>query len=384
MQRAVDNWKRPYLSTDAVAGLQKYGGYDGCAEPSVAATALKPLWVWVANCVHTRFKPSVHLTVTLLFLTLSSVFQVTTVASETVPSAAIHGFCGVTGLLFQASAASYAVHLEDSAKAAGPLEVIFLQGCNAMAVGLFVLNGVLVVNCSSTDWRFRGVVAAYCTCYVIHWQKYVSGQRRLVSRKLDVTEIQLIVSGIHVITAIFGTEMWTWHLPFVDTWQLNHVMLLFLVAQSMITIVKYMNIILEGGPGEEGMTTADTAILSPAIPILLALLVTRELSLSWTFKEIPNTILVGLIVLFSKISIKLIVASVSRSPLEQLDVLFFPVFGVSLLQLIGLDLHSIFFARAYVAFAVLEFAFYWSAILLELSQIQGENIFRRAASKKTK
>ena len=103
-------------------------------------------------------------------------------------------------------------------------------------------------------------------------------------------------------------------------------------ARAGLNIMRYFNIILEGGPGEEGMTAADTAVLSPGPPVLLALLVARQMYRSATFDEVPYTSVVGVGIMFAKITNKLVIAEVSRSPVDQLDVLFWPIGGLFALE----------------------------------------------------
>lgn len=42
--------------------------------------------------------------------------------------------------------------------------------------------------------------------YCAHWQTYVSGTLRF--GKIDVTEAQCTIMGIHIVSAIFGPEIW--------------------------------------------------------------------------------------------------------------------------------------------------------------------------------
>lgn len=42
--------------------------------------------------------------------------------------------------------------------------------------------------------------------YCAHWQSYVSGTLRL--GKVDVTEAQCMIMLIHLISAVFGPEIW--------------------------------------------------------------------------------------------------------------------------------------------------------------------------------
>lgn len=49
---------------------------------------------------------------------------------------------------------------------------------------------------------FSAMTLFYCA----HWQSYVSGTLRL--GKVDVTEAQCMIMVIHMISAIFGPEIW--------------------------------------------------------------------------------------------------------------------------------------------------------------------------------
>lgn len=42
--------------------------------------------------------------------------------------------------------------------------------------------------------------------YCAHWQTYVSGTLRF--GKVDVTEAQCTIMGIHMVSAIFGPNIW--------------------------------------------------------------------------------------------------------------------------------------------------------------------------------
>lgn len=42
--------------------------------------------------------------------------------------------------------------------------------------------------------------------YCAHWQTYVSGTLKF--GKIDVTEAQFAIIGIHLVSAIFGSEIW--------------------------------------------------------------------------------------------------------------------------------------------------------------------------------
>lgn len=56
--------------------------------------------------------------------------------------------------------------------------------------------------------------------YCAHWQTYVSGTLRF--GKVDVTEAQFTIMGIHMISAFFGSDIWKTEVSFIL--KLKHVL----------------------------------------------------------------------------------------------------------------------------------------------------------------
>ena len=54
---------------------------------------------------------------------------------------------------------------------------------------------------------FYQCIAASALFYAAHWQTYVSAKLRF--GKFDVTEAQFCIIVIHIISAIFGVEIWS-------------------------------------------------------------------------------------------------------------------------------------------------------------------------------
>lgn len=141
---------------------------------------------------------------------------------------------------------------------------IFWHGCNSVAVGFLVFGAMLELQMERPSTILIGVLFGFTAAYFAHWQKYVSGHRRVTSQFVDVAETQLMLASVHFLTVLFGPSLWVWEIW--GSWQVNHVVLAILFWRSALVILNYWLIILEGGPGEDGTTTAGTAVLSPAIP----------------------------------------------------------------------------------------------------------------------
>jgi hypothetical protein len=365
-----------YLQPSVLANLEKYAGYECCLDESITTPFLRPLWISFATKL-APVKPAVPLLAAFGLLVLSSaILMAATTQQETQkPSAWMFAFCGLSGLLYQATSAVESERARDSKTKETAMDVMIWQGLNSYSAGLFVLNATMALVPDDPRWVFLALVLGYTTSYTVHWQKYVSGRRKLVSKRLDVTEIQLALSVVLIVTAVAGTEIWSVGIPALDGWQLNHVLLYFLAARAGLNIMRYFNIILEGGPGEEGMTAADTAVLSPGPPVLLALLVARQMYRSATFDEVPYTSVVGVGIMFAKITNKLVIAEVSRSPVDQLDVLFWPIGGLFALECLGFELNHTILTDGYVIFAIINLTLYNFNVLKEIKVYLNVTVF---------
>lgn len=67
------------------------------------------------------------------------------------------------------------------------------HGSNSVAVGFLVLGATLTLHLRNPTSIVLGTVSGLTTCYVAHWQKYVSGHRKVVSRHVDVLETQVLL-----------------------------------------------------------------------------------------------------------------------------------------------------------------------------------------------
>lgn len=113
---------------------------------------------------------------------------------------------------------------------------------------------------------FYQCVAAGTLFYTAHWQTYVSGT--LQFGKFDVTEAQFTIIAIHLISAIFGTQIWSSVIPlgFMNV-ELKLAMTILTLGGAVINIFWYLSSICSGGSGKNGSTIAGTSIISPLSPI---------------------------------------------------------------------------------------------------------------------
>lgn len=112
--------------------------------------------------------------------------------------------------------------------------------------------GVLIIN-----------VISIVVFYTAQWSTYCTGQLRFA--KFDVTEAQMTVISVLLVTGLFGPNIWAIHLFGLSFKYLVVGGSLFLcIAQ----ILGYVKVIFCEGSGKNGSTVADTSVLSPLFPLL--------------------------------------------------------------------------------------------------------------------
>lgn len=88
-----------------------------------------------------------------------------------------------------------------------PLGELFDHGCDSISTVFVALSACISVQIGHHPyWMFFQCFCAMTLFYCAHWQTYVSGTLRF--GKIDVTEAQIIIMGIHVISGIFGASIW--------------------------------------------------------------------------------------------------------------------------------------------------------------------------------
>mmetsp|Transcript_2900 Transcript_2900/g.8729 ORF Transcript_2900/g.8729 Transcript_2900/m.8729 type:complete len:253 (+) Transcript_2900:237-995(+) len=230
-----------------------------------------------------------------------------------------------------------------------------------------------------------GVVLGFTAAYFAHWQKYVSGHRRVTSQFVDVAETQLILAAVHLVTVVCGREIWT-RVVFSD-WQINHIILAGLFWRAAIVILNYWLIILDGGPGEDGTTTAGTAVLSPVIPGASVLVIAYMLvnSSASAFDQVPYLSIIGVICMYAKVLSKLIVAQATKTPVEQIDVMIWPgvilwvgaYIGFEIEALFGYGPNTLSIAGYSLAMAI-NLVIYWAHLTMEITKHVGMSIIDKA------
>lgn len=253
---------------------------------------------------------------------------------------------------------------------------LFDHGCDSLSTIFIAL--IVAITCklgSSPATLFFQCVFAIGLFYIAHWQTYVSGTLRF--GKFDVTEIQISIMLMLLMTAILGSQIWSYVLPIVNI-ESSSIPIIGSVIGGLVALSDNLPIILTGGVGRNGSSVAGTSVLSPSIPLLLfviqaVMIWKKSPSLLYENNSCLYLLFIGLIA--TKITIRLIVCHMSRSEINYLD--------TSMLGLLGLILNQYFdcyFSESsilFVAFlyAIYDLIHYASSLCLELSTYLNIYIF---------
>ncbi|VDK88292.1 unnamed protein product [Litomosoides sigmodontis] len=172
-----------------------------------------------------------------------------------------------------------------------PLGELFDHGCDAMSQAYLTIfrtnmnNSVLVTLniCYAMLLGQERYVVLFVTVssvvlfYCAHWSTYCTGRLKFAKQVLllifcglmtrfDVTEAQMTILVVLLVTSIFGTGFWTKQFLHIS---LKYVAIFISSLMCISQISDYLVDVVTGGIGKNGSTVADTSVLSPLIPLLM-------------------------------------------------------------------------------------------------------------------
>lgn len=201
-----------------------------------------------------------------------------------------------------------------------PLGELFDHGCDAVSTVFVILALSVSLRLGIAPWfMFVTVFLAMIVFYVAHWQTYVTGSLKF--GRVDVTEAQLATSIIFLISGIFGDYFWSMNLP-IFGFELRYLPILGAMSATSFSVISHLSTISRGGKGKNGSSVANTSIVFPVFPLLLFLFL--SFSIANTSKESlyetnKCTYLLAFGLVWAKITIKLIVAHMTKGEIFLLD-----------------------------------------------------------------
>ncbi|MEE6480075.1 hypothetical protein FKM82_012448 [Ascaphus truei] len=204
-----------------------------------------------------------------------------------------------------------------------PLGELFDHGCDAVST-VFVAVGITAAVRLGTlpGWLFFCNFVGMFMFYCAHWQTYVSGTLRF--GKVDVTEVQISITIIFLMSAFGGTTLWDYEIPMTGL-PLKTLPIIGIVGGAISSCTNYFRAILSGGVGKNGSTVAGTSVLSPGLHIglvlTLALMIYKK-STTDLFQRHPCLYTLTFGFVSAKITNKLVVAHMTKSKLYLQDAAF--------------------------------------------------------------
>ncbi|XP_046459527.1 cholinephosphotransferase 1-like isoform X1 [Daphnia pulex] len=292
-----------------------------CTSSSILEPFLQPWWNWVVQCLPLWLAPNL-ITITGLFVNILTslvlVYYNPDGKEESPRWAAL--MCAAGIFIYQTLDAIDGKQARRT-NSSSPLGELFDHGCDSLSTVFVALAACVTVGLGTHPWwMFFQCFTGFALFYCAHWQTYVSGTLRF--GKIDVTEAQYGIMGLHLLTFIFGSNMWQQNLPMMGFgWNIAVVVSVFL-AQSYTFFTEYLGCILSGGTGKNGSTIAGTSVLSPAIPLGLVIVPAYIIackSEEHIFEEHPSLYIIAFGLVVAKVTNRLVVAHMTRSEMDYLD-----------------------------------------------------------------
>lgn len=204
-----------------------------------------------------------------------------------------------------------------------PLGELFDHGCDSISIVFVAVGTIAAVRLGTLpSWMFYCCFVSMFMFFCAQWQTYVCGTLKF--GLIDVTELQLSVTAVFMLSAIFGTTFWDYEIPMTGL-PLKSLPLLGIVGGTIYSCTNYFRVILSGGVGKNGSTVAGTSVLSPGLHIGLVLILALMIYKKSTTDLLHThpclyTLTFGFV--SAKITIKLVLAHMTKSELYLQDSAF--------------------------------------------------------------
>ncbi|XP_028030955.1 cholinephosphotransferase 1 isoform X4 [Bombyx mandarina] len=334
-----------------------------CTSASVLDAWLQPWWCWLVSKTPLWLAPNL---ITILGLIVNIVTTLILVwyspdARQDPPRWAC-ALCALGVFVYQSLDAIDGKQARRTGSQS-PLGELFDHGCDSISTVFIALGACIAVKLGEyPTWMFFQCFCAMTLFYCAHWQAYVTGTLKM--GRIDVTEAQFSIIGIHLISAVLGPDFWstqvgggleirysvalaaivgafltigtlaaaivsggvgkngsTVALPTIKI-SVNLISNYVVVLFTLYLVAAYINVIVKGGVGKNGSTVAGTSILSPVIPFSLVVVpafIIFQKSESHVYENHPALYILAFGMVTAKVTNKLVVAHMTKSEMEYYD-----------------------------------------------------------------
>ncbi|XP_066254004.1 choline/ethanolaminephosphotransferase 1 isoform X6 [Euwallacea similis] len=189
--------------------LRKLGEHQySCQSVSICDKILQPYWNWLVLRVPIWFAPNLLTIMGLLVNIITALILVAYSAdARQEPPRWACALCALGLFMYQSLDAIDGKQARRTGSA-NPLGELFDHGCDSLSTVFVAISACTAIQLGTyPSWMFFQCFCAMSLFYCAHWQTYVSGTLRF--GKVDVTEAQMTIMGILLISAIFGPSIWS-------------------------------------------------------------------------------------------------------------------------------------------------------------------------------
>ncbi|XP_064011533.1 cholinephosphotransferase 1 isoform X2 [Pogoniulus pusillus] len=275
---------------------------------------LQPYWAWLVEQVPLGLAPNAITLSGLLLNCLTALPLIACCPSATEQAPFWAYILGALGLFIYQSLDAIDGKQARRTNSSSPLGELFDHGCDSISTVFVVLGSCIAIRLGTNpDWLFFCCFVGLFMFYSAHWQTYVSGILRF--GKIDVTEVQIAITMLLLISAYGGTAVWDYKVPLVGL-ELKFLAVFGILCGTALSFFNYFRVIFGGGVGKNGSTIAGTSVLSPALHIGLLItlaVVIYKKSTTQLFEKHSCLYVLTFGFVNAKISQKLVVAHMTKS-----------------------------------------------------------------------
>ncbi|XP_011871645.1 PREDICTED: cholinephosphotransferase 1 isoform X9 [Vollenhovia emeryi] len=226
-----------------------------CTSNSLLDGLLQPWWDWLVSKVPLWLAPNLITVLGLIVNIVTTLILVYYSPDARVEPPRWACFVCALGLFVYQSLDAIDGKQARRTGTSTPLGELFDHGCDSISTVFVALSACIAVQLGYyPTWMFFQCFCAMTLFYCAHWQTYVSGSLKF--GKVDVTEAQFTIIAIHLISAIFGPQIWMLEIPFLDGFMLKYLLGVMTVVCALANLYSIFSVIFTGGVGKNGSTVA--------------------------------------------------------------------------------------------------------------------------------
>ncbi|KAL6445824.1 hypothetical protein ACFW04_000918 [Cataglyphis niger] len=226
-----------------------------CTSKSLLDGLLQPWWDWLVSKVPLWLAPNLITVLGLIVNIVTTLILVYYSPDARAEAPRWACFLCALGLFIYQSLDAIDGKQARRTGTSTPLGELFDHGCDSISTVFVALSACIAVQLGYYPmWMFFQCFCAMTLFYCAHWQTYVSGSLRF--GKVDVTEAQFTIITIHLISAVFGPEIWMMEIPFLDGFMFKYLLGVMTVVCALANLYSIFSVIFTGGVGKNGSTVA--------------------------------------------------------------------------------------------------------------------------------